>query len=139
VTGVHLHLERGAWPDSRRELRAILQSRRGKFPRKLPNCGSVFKNDPAVFAASGPPGFLLEQCGLKGRRQGDAEISRQHANFIVNIGQASARDILTLVRDMRDAVEETFGHRLATEVRYLDPAGAIRPVSDQLGLGNIRT
>jgi UDP-N-acetylmuramate dehydrogenase len=78
-----------------------------------PSCGCVFKND---YSVGTPSGRLMEQAGLKGRRLGDAQISPDHANFIFNVGQASARDILTLAMDARDEIKRVFGVVLKLEM-----------------------
>jgi UDP-N-acetylmuramate dehydrogenase len=93
--------------------RTVADKRRGALPSE-PNAGSVFKNPPGDFA-----GRLVEACGLKGLREGDAEISTRHANVIVNRGGARARDVLTLMRRMRSAVAEKFGVTLEPEVEML--------------------
>ncbi len=83
-------------------------------PLGLPNAGSIFKNPPGAFA-----GRLIEECGLKGRRIGDAQISEQHANFIVNLGGARAADVRALMDLMRDTVLERHGILLEPEVRLV--------------------
>ncbi len=93
--------------------RSVAEKRRGALPSE-PNAGSVFKNPPGDFA-----GRLIEACGLKGLREGGAEISPRHANVIVNRGGARARDVLTLMRRMRDEVKERFGVTLSPEVEML--------------------
>jgi UDP-N-acetylmuramate dehydrogenase len=93
--------------------RTVADKRRGALPSE-PNAGSVFKNPPGDFA-----GRLVEACGLKGLREGEAEISTRHANVIVNRGGARARDVLTLMRRMRSAVQEKFGVTLEPEVEML--------------------
>lgn len=103
----------------------ILRDRRQKFPRKLPNCGSVFVSNPAMYADYGTPGAIIERCGLKGVQQGDAQISPLHANFIVNNGNAKAQDILYLIYKIRRAVREATGYSMPSEVRYVEPNGAI--------------
>ena len=80
----------------RKAMLADLRERRGKFPLRFPNCGSVFLSTAAMHASVGPPGRIIEECGLKGLRVGGAEVSPRHANFIVNrggaeIGRASCR------------------------------------------------
>jgi len=65
----------------RREMLKILHERSRKFPRKLPNCGSVFKSNPTMYSEFGPPGAIIERLGLKGYKIGDAVVSTQHANF----------------------------------------------------------
>ncbi|HKD12707.1 MAG TPA: UDP-N-acetylmuramate dehydrogenase [Thermoanaerobaculia bacterium] len=93
--------------------RTVADKRRGALPSE-PNAGSVFKNPAGDFA-----GRLVEACGLKGLREGEAEISTRHANVIVNRGGARARDVLTLMRRMRSAVAEKFGVTLEPEVEML--------------------
>jgi len=77
----------------------------------LPNAGSIFRNPPGEAA-----GRLIDACGLKGRRSGQAEISQRHANVIVNLGSATARDVLTLMLEARRAVQERFGIALEPEI-----------------------
>lgn len=123
-----LHLEQTA--DKRRirhEMIEILKSRREKFPRKIPNCGSVFASNPEMYREHGPPAFLIERLGLKGYTCGGASISSQHANFILNQGTAKARDVLKLISIVRAYVENDVGIKLNAEVRYVNPAGMILP------------
>lgn len=93
--------------------REVSERRRGALPSE-PNAGSVFKNPEGDHA-----GRLIEACGLKGERRGGAEISRRHANVIVNTGGARAADVLDLMRLMRNAVRERFGVTLMPEVELL--------------------
>ncbi len=93
-------------------MREFREKRGATQPLAMPNCGSVFKNPEGDHAAR-----LIEACGLKGRREGAARISDVHANFIVNEGGASSRDIVTLIRLAQTEVEKKFGIRLETEVR----------------------
>jgi UDP-N-acetylmuramate dehydrogenase len=76
--------------------------------------GSIFKNPPDDYA-----GRLIEACGLKGRCIGDAEISRQHANFFINRGQAKAADIYHLIQIARSSVAEKFGVNLELEIELV--------------------
>jgi UDP-N-acetylmuramate dehydrogenase len=116
----------------RREMLAILASRRQKFPQKQPNCGSVFVSDPAMYSLYGSPGAIIERLGLKGRRIGNAEISTRHANFIVNRGGAQARDVLSIIRMVQETVFRTTGFLMRTEVRYVDPRGTEMKAEDAL-------
>ncbi len=93
--------------------RAVSEKRRGALPPEA-NAGSVFKNPEGDHA-----GRLIEACGLKGERCGDALVSPRHANVIVNTGAARAADVLLLMRKMRDAVREKFGVTLMPEVELL--------------------
>ena len=76
--------------------------------------GSMFKNPPGEAA-----GRLIDQCGLKGMRAGDAEISTVHANFFVNHGQASASDVKALIDLAQQRVKEKFGIELELEIELL--------------------
>lgn len=104
-------------PASREEIaertRVVGEKRRGALPSE-PNAGSVFKNPPGDYA-----GRLVEACGLKGERSGDAAISTRHANVIVNLGGARSADVVQLMRRMRDSVREKFGVTLSPEVEFL--------------------
>ncbi len=95
-------------------METCLKRRRASQPLSLPSCGSVFKGTP-----KGPAGQLIESCGLKGVTCGGAQISPVHANFIVNNGNATAQDVLELVRMAQDAVKEEHGVELQPEVRFL--------------------
>lgn len=109
----------------RQRMSAILGSRRKKFPQKLPNCGSVFVSNPAMYELYGPPGAVIEKLGLKGKAIGGAQVSPLHANFIVNTGHARARDILKLVALVRDTVYEKTGYRMEPEAKYVDVNGRV--------------
>lgn len=80
-------------------------------PLQLPCAGSTFRNPPGHFAAK-----LIEEAGLKGTRIGGAEVSVQHANFIINTGQASAGDVLALIGHIQATVKDRFGVDLVPEV-----------------------
>jgi len=88
------------------------------LPSGQPNAGSIFKNPPGDAA-----GRLLDAAGLKGTSSGGALVSPKHANVIVNTGGASADDVLTLMRTMRDRVAERFGVRLEPEIVLLGDLG----------------
>jgi UDP-N-acetylmuramate dehydrogenase len=111
----------------RHEMLSDLRARRGKFPRKLPNCGSVFLSTAEMHASVGPPGKIIEEVGLKGFRIGQAEVSSLHANFIVNLGGAQAQDVLKLIAHIRKTVRERIGFELDCEVRYVSPQGEVLP------------
>ncbi len=95
--------------------RRIILQRQGKFPPEKLTCGSVFKNPP-----QGPPaGWLIDQCGFKGRNVGDAQVSTRHANFIINRGRASAADMQTLIGEIQETVWKKHSIRLEREVIFL--------------------
>jgi UDP-N-acetylmuramate dehydrogenase len=82
---------------------------------RYPSAGSVFKNPDAF----NPAGKLIEDCGLKGKRIGGAEISGAHANFIVNTGGAKAKDILDLIDLAKNSVKKKFGIELELELKVI--------------------
>lgn len=114
----------------RREAIAILRTRRAKFPRVRANCGSVFVSDPELYARIGPPGAAIERAGLKGVAIGGAQISPEHANFIVNTGRARSADVLELIGVARRGVEKLTGVAMAAEVRHLAADGVLRPAHE---------
>lgn len=115
----------------RREMLSILRDRRRKFPKKMPNCGSVFVSNPAMYADYGPPGAVIERCGLKGLSRNQAQISPMHANFIVNCGGAKASDVLYLIHLIRETVWKETGYLMPAEARYVSPNGEIIPAHEK--------
>lgn len=109
-----LMLDRGDGASSREEIKRLLALRVASQPLNLPNTGSVFRNPPNDHAAR-----LIEACGLKGLRVGHAQVSEKHANFIVNLGGASASDIETLIERVERLVADRTGVRLQREVRII--------------------
>jgi UDP-N-acetylmuramate dehydrogenase len=115
----------GAWlrlrwdPKSRIDsvVKDSLLRRKATQPLALPNAGCVFKNP-----GGDPAGLLIEAAGLKGVQVGDAQVSTLHANFIVNRGRATARDVLSLIRKVGQTVEQTSGVTLQLEVRIVGQA-----------------
>ena len=91
-----------------------LRSRRETQPYHLPNCGSVFRN-PRPHSA----GRLIQEAGLKGFTVGNAQISELHANFIVNLGGASAADVLRLIRHAQSVIKSRNDIELETEVKII--------------------
>ncbi|QSA95924.1 UDP-N-acetylmuramate dehydrogenase [Methylococcus sp. EFPC2] len=113
-----LKLQTGDTAESRERIRELLARRSATQPTHQPSCGSVFRNPPGDHAAR-----LIEACGLKGFHIGGACVSEKHANFIVNLGYASADDIERLIEHVRNEVERHRGIRLETEVRIVgEPA-----------------
>lgn len=96
----------------------VLAYRKRTQPLQQPSCGSVFANPPGDHA-----GRLIEACGLKGRRLGDAQVSEKHANWIVNLGKARAVDVRGLIALCVEAVKERFDIDLRHEVQFLGDWG----------------
>ena len=92
----------------------LSEQRRAKQPLEFPSAGSTFKRPEGYFA-----GKLIMDAGLRGYSVGGAQVSEKHCGFVVNRGGATARDVRTLIRDVRARVEEQFGVSLEPEVRFL--------------------
>lgn len=102
------------WTPSMEAMQQMLERRKRTQPLGLPSCGSVFRNPPGDHAAR-----LIEAAGLKGYRIGGAEVSPKHANFIINVGDASAADIEALIDHVQHTVREVHGVELMHEVRIV--------------------
>lgn len=102
-------------PDSKDAIKArmddFMERRRTKQPLEFPSAGSVFKRPEGAFA-----GTLIEQCGLKGKTIGGAQVSEKHAGFIVNIGDATCDDVMNLVKTVQDTVKDRTGYVLEREI-----------------------
>ncbi len=114
ITKVKMQLRPGDPAEIRRTMEDLMERRKSKQPLEYPSAGSVFKRPEGNYA-----GALIEQCGLKGRRVGGAQVSEKHAGFIVNLGDASSRDVARLIREIQNTVEEQTGYRLECELRQL--------------------
>lgn len=110
VTEIVLRLRRGKRSVLKQKVQEYLKLRRQTQPLGSPNAGSVFKNPPGKFA-----GELIEASGCKGLRIGDAQVSNKHANFIVNLGEARATDIIKLMTKVQRAVKT----RLEPEIKIM--------------------
>jgi UDP-N-acetylmuramate dehydrogenase len=114
-----LQLQHGDGKVSAAQQKALLAKRSASQPTQQPNAGSVFRNPPGDYAAR-----LIEQCGLKGLCIGGACVSEKHANFIVNVGTATAGDIEALIHKVRDTVRQETGVSLQQEVHIVGEAKA---------------
>lgn len=114
VSHVVLGFQRDDPQRVRDEMRGRLVRRKRTQPIALPNAGSCFRNPPGDKAAR-----LIEAAGAKGWREGGAEVSPLHANFINNVGGASAKDVATLLARVRSAVLDRFGVELQLEVHLV--------------------
>lgn len=106
-----------SFAEDRDTVTRLLAKRRQAQPIGKPSAGSVFRNPEGAHA-----GDLIEKAGLKGFRLGGARVSDKHANFIVNTGNATARDIEALIETVRERVRDAFGVELELEVRVLGDA-----------------
>lgn len=114
VTKVMIRLEHGNAEDLVSSVEDTLRLRREKQPLDKPSAGSVFKNPEGSHA-----GYLVELTGLRGRSCGGAEVSLKHGNFILNTGNATAKDVLTLMDICREEVKKQQGYDLEPEVRII--------------------
>lgn len=114
VVGVWLQLKPAQREKIERVVKEYLRYRKNTQPLTLPNAGCVFKN-PEHDAA----GRLIEAAGLKGARVGDAQVSEKHANFVVNLGRASAADVIALIKRVGRTVEQQAGITLELELKIV--------------------
>lgn len=111
VTKVMVRLSCGDAEALTASVETTLKSRREKQPLDLPSAGSVFKNPEGSHA-----GYLVELSGLRGKRIGNAQVSEKHGNFIVNLGDCTAKDVLALIEEVKAEVKRQQGYDLETEV-----------------------
>lgn len=133
---VILKMVKSNFIDISKKIEKNLNFRRNKQP-KLPSAGSVFKNlkiedikemslktacfieeQGVIKSGKVSAGFLIDQAGLKGKAIGGAKISLEHANFIVNTGNATAQDVCQLINMIKKRVEQRFGIKLEEEIQY---------------------
>jgi UDP-N-acetylmuramate dehydrogenase len=127
ITSVGFRLSRSSVGKLRRTVDSVQAKRKRKQPLGFPNAGSVFKNPPDEHA-----GRLIERAGLKGATIGQAQISPDHANFIVNLGGARARDVRGLMSLAQEAVWQRSGLWLEPEVRLVGVWDEAEAVSTQI-------
>jgi len=114
VAGGVFVLARGNRDAVEGRIREILRTRSGKHPLQYRNAGSIFKNPKGM-----PAGRIIDEAGLKGARIGGAQVSEMHGNFIVNLGSATAMDIIGLIEHVQQKVLETKGIALEPEVKII--------------------
>jgi UDP-N-acetylmuramate dehydrogenase len=114
VLGVDITLTPGDKDTILAKRKEILKQRTEKQPLNYPSCGSVFKRPTGNFA-----GTLIEQCGLKGYTIGGAQVSEKHANFIVNLGDATSSDIYNLITHVKKTVFIKTKVMLEEEVKFI--------------------
>ena len=104
-------LEQGDQAAIKEKMDDVMDRRKSKQPLEFPSAGSVFKRPKDAFA-----GTLIEQCGLKGKTVGGAQVSEKHAGFIINIGGATCDDVMGLVKLVQDTVKAETGYSLEREI-----------------------
>src|SRR5882672_4412288 len=111
MLAVTLELPSKSYQEIIQGIRICNEKRRASQPLGQKSAGCIFKNPPGASA-----GRMIDELGLKGFGVGDARVSDRHANFFVNAGKASAKDMLSLIADVRDRVEKAYGIKLENEV-----------------------
>jgi UDP-N-acetylmuramate dehydrogenase len=114
IISAELNLSSGIAIDMRKKISELLEKRRESQPLDKPNAGSIFKNPEGYSAAK-----LIDSAGLKGVRVGEAQVSDKHANFIVNLGNATAKDVLTLVKLIQTEIKIKYGISLIPELQII--------------------
>lgn len=114
VLSAVLILKQGEQESIRALMEDLIRRRKEKQPLNYPSAGSTFKRPEGHFA-----GALIEQCGLKGKRVGDAQVSEKHAGFVVNLGNATCADVLGLIHEVKATVMEQTGVVLEPEIKVI--------------------
>ena len=114
VTGAVIELKKGDVSDIQAEMDSLLAKRREKQPLAYPSAGSTFKRPEGYFA-----GKLIMDAGLRGYKVGGAQVSEKHCGFVINTGEATAQDVVTLMDDVVEKVKREFGVTLEPEVKML--------------------
>lgn len=114
ILKVWFQLEKGEQNKIESLMKESKERRWSKQPREFPNCGSVFKRPPGRFV-----GPMLDELGLKGFSIGGAQVSKKHSGFIVNKGEATGEEILTLIKEIQKRVKEKFDVELEVEQRVI--------------------
>ena len=115
--GAWFNFEKDMSANPENKIKEYLNHRKNTQPLNWPTAGSTFRNPKDTFAAK-----LIEECGLKGFRVGNAEVSDKHANFIINLGNASAKDIENIIDYVESEVFKQKGIKLEREVKILGDA-----------------
>ena len=114
VLGAKIRLKKGDKDTIKARMDELAAKRKASQPLEYPSAGSTFKRPVGNFA-----GTLIDETGLKGLQVGGAQISTKHAGFVVNSGNATAADVLNLIKEVQDRVYAKNGVRLFPEVRII--------------------
>ena len=114
ILSTKLSLKKGKKKEIENKIKEYLKYKKQTQPLNFSSAGSIFKNPRGFFA-----GELIEKCGLKGKRVGGAKISEKHANFIVNFGGATSKDVKKLINLAKKSVKKKFKVVLEEEIQYL--------------------
>jgi len=114
ILSAEFELKKGDSNVIRSEMEDYMERRRSKQPLEFPSAGSVFKRPEGYFV-----GQIVEESGLKGKTIGGAKVSEKHAGFIVNVGGATAKDVLELVEFIKDVIRSRYSVELVCEIIYV--------------------
>ena len=109
-----LKLEYGKKEEIKKKMDEYLSSRKEKQPIEYPSAGSTFKRQEGVITAK-----LIDECGLKGFKIGGAKVSEKHAGFIINYNNAKAKDVIDLIKYVKEKVYEKYGIKIKEEIRIV--------------------
>ncbi len=114
ILEVIMTFEKGNKEEIQEKMKQYAESRKANQPLEYPNSGSTFKRGKGFITAK-----LIDECGLKGFSIGGAEVSKKHAGFIVNKGNATAEDVLSLIKYIKEKVYVEFGEEIQLEMKIL--------------------
>ena len=114
ILEVELELKKGKAQEIKSKMEEYAKYRKEKQPIEYPSAGSTFKRGEDFITAK-----LIDEAGLKGYKVGDAEVSTKHSGFVINKGNATAKDVLTLVKHIQEKVYEKFGKRIELEIEVI--------------------
>ena len=109
-----LELEKGNSTEIKEKMNEYMQFRKEKQPIEYPNAGSTFKRGEDFVTAK-----LIDEAGLKGYKVGGAQVSEKHAGFIVNVDNATAKDVIELTDYIKEKIEEKFGKKINLEIQII--------------------
>ena len=115
IIGITVKLKLDNKNEIRNRMDDFMDRRKSKQPLEYPSAGSVFKRPEGNYA-----GTLIEQCGLKGKTIGGAQVSEKHAGFIINIGGATCNDVQQLIEHIQSTVKDKTGYILEREIIFLN-------------------
>ena len=109
-----LKLEYGKKEKIKKKMDEYLSSRKEKQPIEYPSAGSTFKRQEGVITAK-----LIDECGLKGFQIGGAKVSEKHAGFVINYDNATAKDVINLIKYIKEKINEKYGIKIKEEIRIV--------------------
>lgn len=118
ILGAEFELEKKDADECVKTAKELMQRRVDKQPLDYPSCGSTFKRPEGYFA-----GALIEEAGLKGYSVGGAKVSEKHAGFVINFDNATTKDVLCLMRYIRETIKQKNGVTMQAEIKLLDKNG----------------